>query len=834
MITIFIDNQPHEVKPDQNLLQACLSLGLDLPYFCWHPALHAVGACRQCAVKLFRDKDDTRGRLIMACMTPVADGMRISVNDPEARVFRAGVIEWLMLNHPHDCPVCDEGGECHLQDMTVMTGHGSRRSRFPKRTHRNQDLGPFISHEMNRCIQCYRCVRFYRGIAGGRDLNVFGSHDHVYFGRHDDGALESPFSGNLVEVCPTGVFTDRTFKQHFTRKWDLQTAPTVCVHCGVGCNTISGERYGTLRRVLNRYHHEVNGYFLCDRGRFGYEFVNSERRIRSASLSTSTVSGGGGAGAVPAHIAAVLSEAKGVIGIGSPRSSLESNAALRMLVGPDNFFSGMEDREHRLIDAIVGILRNGPSRTPSLREVREADAVLVLGEDVSNTAPLLALALRQTVRQKAFETASRRKIPLWADAAVRNVAQEARSPLYIASAEPTQLDDIATRTCRAAPADIARLGFAVAHALDPNAPEAEGCSAEVQALAQQIATALRTAKRPLVVSGTGCRDLAMVQAAANIAWALQDSEGGAALSYAVPECNTLGLGLMTGRNLDEAFIRMHDGLADTVIILENDLYRRGDRAAIDAFLKKARTVIVLDHYRNPTTARADIVLPAATFAECTGTFVSSESRAQRSFQVFVPQGDIQAAWKWIDAIIGAQRPAPVTHPSTLDGITEDLAHAIPVFAPLRDSMPSGGFGLPGQKVPRQSHRYSGRTAMYADRSVHEPRPSQDPDAPLAFSMEGADDRPPAQLIARYWTPGWNSVQAVNAYQGEVGGLLLSDAPGQRLIEPSRTAPPPYFPAPVRTDAGGPEPPTPRYHVFGSEELSALAPSIVQRQHAGEQ
>ena len=184
------------------------------------------------------------------------------------------------MNHPHDCPVCDEGGECHLQDMTVMTGHDYRRYRFTKRTHRNQDLGPFVNHEMNRCIQCYRCVRFYRDYAGGGDFNVFGSHNHVYFGRHDDGALESEFSGNLVEVCPTGVFTDKTLKQHYTRKWDLQTAPSVCVHCGLGCNTIPGERYGTLRRIRNRYNGEVNGYFLCDRGRYGYEFVNSAARLR--------------------------------------------------------------------------------------------------------------------------------------------------------------------------------------------------------------------------------------------------------------------------------------------------------------------------------------------------------------------------------------------------------------------------------------------------------------------------------------------------------------------------------------------------------------------------
>ena len=246
--------------------------------------MHSVGACRQCAVKQFKDEHDTRGSIVMACMTPVQDGMRISIDDPEARRFRAGVIEWLMTNHPHDCPVCDEGGECHLQDMTVMTGHAYRRFRFKKRTHRSQDLGPFVAHEMNRCIACYRCVRFYNDYARGDDFGVFASRNHVFFGRAADGTLESAFAGNLVEVCPTGVFTDKTFAAHYTRPWDLRTAPSVCVHCSLGCNTIPGERYGTLRRIRNRYNGEVNGYFLCDRGRYGYEFVNSDRRVREPRL----------------------------------------------------------------------------------------------------------------------------------------------------------------------------------------------------------------------------------------------------------------------------------------------------------------------------------------------------------------------------------------------------------------------------------------------------------------------------------------------------------------------------------------------------------------------
>ena len=180
----------------------------------------------------------------MACMTPAVDGMRISIKDAEAAVFRAAVIQGLMLNHPHDCPVCDEGGECHLQDMTVMTGHRTRTYSFGKRTFRNQYLGPFINHEMNRCIQCQRCVRFYRDYAGGHDLNAFRLRDTVFFGATEDGVLENEFSGNLVEICPTGVFTDATLKRHYTRKWDLQMAPSICPHCAVGCNITAASAMG--------------------------------------------------------------------------------------------------------------------------------------------------------------------------------------------------------------------------------------------------------------------------------------------------------------------------------------------------------------------------------------------------------------------------------------------------------------------------------------------------------------------------------------------------------------------------------------------------------------
>jgi NADH-quinone oxidoreductase subunit G len=511
-------------------------------------------------------------------MEPVADNQHISIQDPEAHEFREHVIEWLMTNHPHDCAVCDEGGSCHLQDMTVMTGHAYRRFRFKKRTHKNQYLGPFINHEMNRCIQCYRCVRFYKDYAGGTDLDAFASKSNVYFGRHQDGVLENEFSGNLTEVCPTGVFTDKTLKQHYTRKWDLTTAPSVCHHCSLGCNIIAGERYGKLRSITSRYNGEVNGYFICDRGRFGYEFVNASTRIRKPIINEQEVS----KEVALRELTDLLTNSR-VIGIGSPRASLQSNFALRTLVGKNNFYHGVSENEHDLANLVIKILHEGSARTLSMKEVELADAVFILGEDLTNTAPMLALAVRQSARQQPIQQIAEKQIPVWNDAAVRELVQDKKGPLFIASVHTTKLDDIATETFHSSPDEIARLGFAVAHILDNGSPEEENMPDGTLELAHTIANVLSSAKRPVIISGASCETDHLIEAAANIAWALNKTNKEAGIVLTLPECNSLGLAMMGGFRFEGAINAVLNGHADTAIIMENDLYRHGKTSVVDAF-----------------------------------------------------------------------------------------------------------------------------------------------------------------------------------------------------------------------------------------------------------
>ncbi|HYK36115.1 NADH-quinone oxidoreductase subunit NuoG [Alloacidobacterium sp.] len=820
MATIYIDNEAKQADPKENLLHACLSLGYDLPYFCWHPALGSVGACRQCAVKQFRNEQDTTGKLIMACMTPAAEGTRISIADAEAATFRAAVIQGLMQNHPHDCPVCDEGGECHLQDMTVMTGHRMRSYSFGKRTFRNQYLGPLVNHEMNRCIQCQRCVRFYREYAGGDDLNAFRLRDSIFFGRAEDGILESEFSGNLIEVCPTGVFTDATLKQHYTRKWDLQMAPSICVHCGLGCNTTVGERYGSLRRVVNRYNHEVNGYFLCDRGRFGYEFVESQKRIRYPLLNGRSAT----KSEALERFGAILSEGN-VIGVGSPRASLEGNFALRTLVGPDRFFAGISDQESQLLSSMLRILREGPARSPSLDDVEHSDAVFVLGEDVTNIAPILALKLRQSVRQAPMKLADALHIPQWLDHAVREVVQETKGPLFIASPYTTKLDDVATATHRASPDDLARLGFAVAHAIDPT-PEVADLPEETGKLAANIASALLGSQRPLIVSGTSCRSQSVIEAAAQIASALCKTGHRTSLSFTTPECNSLGLAMMEARPLSAAIEAVENNPDAALIVLENDLFRRASASEALSFLRSARHLIVLDCLESQTTEAAEVVLPASTFAESDGTLVNSEGRAQRFFQVLVPGSDIEESWRWLRE--GSLAAGIETEAKWLsfDDLTTVMAAEMPAFASIPLVAPAR---KAAGKIAREPNRYSGRTSMLANISVHEPKPPDDPDSALAFSMESGPAPAPPSLLPFFWTPGWNSIQSVNKFQSEVGGHLRGGDPGVRLIEPSQNPTWQYFteiPAAKNTNRDE-WLLIPIYHIFGSEELSSHANGISQ-------
>ncbi|WP_250459952.1 NADH-quinone oxidoreductase subunit NuoG [Microbulbifer litoralis] len=863
MPTITIDGEDYEVDGEQNLLATCLSLGINLPYFCWHPAMGSVGACRQCAVIEYKDTEDQHGKLVMGCMTPVKDGGLYSVIADAAREFRGGIIEDLMTNHPHDCPVCEEGGECHLQDMTEMTGHVQRRYRGSKRTHRNQYLGPFINHEMNRCIACYRCTRFYRDYAGGSDLESLGRNNQIYFGRQKDGMLENGFSGNLVEVCPTGVFTDKTFSQHYVRKWDLQTAPSICEHCAVGCNTAPGAREpgnggrAILRRVTNLYHRDINGYFLCDRGRFGYDYVNSDHRLenvlaaRGDRLIESTARSGekihrilppaDAVGRFAQTLAAAQLGRRRLIGIASPRSSLENNFALRQLVGGANFFCGLARRDLELLHLVDRVQRDPRIHSPTTPEIESADAVLILGEDIDNTAPRIALAVRQAARNRQKQRARDLKIPLWQDASVRQLDGNPSPVLLIGTGTPA-LEEIASEILHCTADQTASFATAVVGFLRRDEPEQTELPESLRELARRAAERLSAAQRPLIVSGCGNRSVDIVNGAAAVACALAECEQGdreqCDLYLACPEVNSLGIAQLFppgGGQLEQLAGQLRAGDGDTpttLVILENDLYRRCDRRTVDTLLAGADEVILLDTLLNTTARHADLVFPAAATAESEGSYINSSGIAQRFYAVYEGAGFIQESWRWLANAAAACEEYPgndvLAGCQHVHELSAALAGKFPALGVLAGLGPDEHYRIDGLKVARQSHRYSGRTAIRARDHVAELPPHRDPDAPMVFSMEGIQNAARTTLQANIWSPGWNSNQSIQKFLQGVGGRRKG-AQGSRRIE--RAAQPLEDWHPQNTKAAATFSAAtdlvlvPLHRMFGSDELSARAAAI---------
>ena len=811
MPNIIVDGQTIEAKDGANLLEVLLNEGINVPYFCWHPAMGSIGACRQCAVVGYANEDDTRGRIMMSCMTPVSEGARFSVNADNAESFRESVVENLMLNHPHDCPVCEEGGECHLQDMTVMVGHRDRQYEGLKTTYRNQYLGPFIGHEMNRCITCYRCVRYYKDYAGGDDLSAFGSRDRVFFGRAESGVLENEFAGNLIEVCPTGVFTDKTFSKHYTRKWDLQTAPTVCQSCSLGCNTYTSERYGEVRRVHNRYNHEVNGYFLCDRGRFGAGHVNSANRIPQAGIRNSD--GRYDPVDIETALSAVsdlMSSSDGLIGIGSPRASLEANEALMQLVGEENYCNGMTDNEREMHQVILDVLASDLV-TPAMAEVEDYDAIIIVGEDITNHAPRLALSIRQSIRQRAGELAESSGIALWHDAAVRELAQAEKSPLTLLTPMADRLDDVATHSIRLAPNEIINKTIEITNAVNDTTPSS----------AREIAQTLIEAKKPLIVSGTSLNSPNILKATTNLAIAVAQHNPETGIFLCAHESNSVGASLLGSDRSCEALLATKP---NTAIVLENDIYSRFAEGALESI----DHLVMLTPLDDSTASQADVVLPAGSFAEAEGTFINSEGRSQRSMVVFKPKGDIAPSYQLLTRLAGHAKQA-----STL---RSELAARHEALQPITSIAPNEQFRIAGSKVARMTHRSSGRTAMSADISVREKRQPEDQESALAFTMEGNQQQAPAALRTYSWSPGWNSNQSIHKFQDEVGGPDRSAVDKRPLFEQTRRLTPYDISVESEFDPG--QIVILQQHIFGSdpssneaEEIASLIPQPYVRMNS---
>jgi NADH-quinone oxidoreductase subunit G len=697
-----IDGLEIEVPKGTKVIEAAERLGIVIPRFCWHPALGPAGACRMCAV-MFQE-GPFKG-VQMSCMTDAQDGMVVSTTHPDAVAFRKQVVEWLMMNHPHDCPVCDEGGQCLLQDMTVSGSHGIRRYPGKKRTYRDQYLGPFIQHEMNRCIHCYRCARFYQTFAGYRDLGVMQNAHRTYFGRYQDGPLESPFSGNLADLCPTGVYTDKTarFKG---RRWDFERGPSLCIHCSLGCHTVGSGRYREAVLVEAGFSKEVNGYFICDRGRFGFHYVNQPDRPRQARLGKEDVSPQEAMERSVRTLRKILGESgpSAIASLASSRTSLENQGMLlrlcRRMGWKNPAFFATRDTAAKVSRAASTL----DSRTAfSLREIEDSDLILLLGADPVNEAPMLALALRQASRRKG-----------------RVVALDPR-PVFLPfefdhlPLSPAEMETFFGALVKraAGPAPPAALGPEAARFLD-SLPGGYPEGAFKHRFAG-LEDRLRESRRPVIICGLDLLPPSFLDLVGVGALTLKGVNGPAGLFYSMPGANSLGAALLAPDpgSVEEVVEGIEDGKIRALLIVESDpFWLFPGRQRLEKALAKLDFLLVMDYLPSKTGDSAQVFFPTATLFETESSFVNQEGRLQtarpiyrggspviqvaagshppRTFQEEIAGSGTRPAWSILAGMEkGLSGQAGESFVTTLQGLREWMAGEFPVLAGFNLGSPEG-------------------------------------------------------------------------------------------------------------------------------------------------
>jgi len=627
MPSLVIDNRSVEVPKGTKVISAAEKLGIYIPRFCFHEALGAVGACRMCAV-MFLD-GPVKG-LKMSCMTEAKDGMVISTDHPDAMRFRSWVIECLMLNHPHDCPVCDEGGQCLLQDMTVSGGHGIRRYGGPKRTYRDQDLGPLVGHEMNRCIHCWRCRRFYQDYAGYRDLGAMQIGSRTYFGRQKDGRLQSPFAGNLIDLCPTGVYTDKP-SRYEGRRWDYQRSDSVCPHCSLGCATMLNVRYRQVIRLEARPEPAVNGHFICDRGRYGFGFANHPERPRKARIDGSEADLQTALQEAATRLGEVSAEygAGAVAALGSCRMGLEAQVAMARLCHERGWSAPRFYLEPDLALRVHAAARSlEPELALSQTELQKADFILAVGVDPLAEAPMLALAMRQAVRSGATVALIDPR-PLELPFPSRRLAVECglfdvALPWLVRQAfgakKRRKLDEIYPRLLTVA--------------------GGEGLEKKGLRELKKMARLLAKSQRPALVCGTDMVPQGLPGGAADLVRLLREQGKDAGVFFVLPGANAMGAAMAApeetaGGDLLEA---MERGEVRALLAVESDpLFGFYDRARLERALEGLKLLVVLDHLPSVTAAKAHLLLPVTNLYEAPGiSLVNHEGRLQRASAIQEP------------------------------------------------------------------------------------------------------------------------------------------------------------------------------------------------------
>src|SRR5215510_15145125 len=427
MLDIEIDGKQLEVNDGATIMEAANAAGIYIPHFCYHRKLSIAANCRMCLVQV-----EKAPKPLPACATPVTKGMKVQTHSAQAVDAQKGVMECLLINHPLDCPICDQGGECQLQDLAVGYGASGSRYEEPKRVVTNKNLGPLISTDMTRCIHCTRCVRFGQEIAGIMELGMVGRGEHAEILAFVGQTVDSELSGNMIDLCPVGALTSKPFR-YSARTWELTRRKSVSPHCGLGSNLIVQVKQNRVMRVLPLENDEINQCWLSDRDRFAYEGLNAEERLTKPMIKE-----GGHWREVDwqvalDYVARGLSETRfkydpgQIAALASPHSTLEEMALLAKLVramGGDNI-----DHRLRQSDFTADGKRTGaPWLGMKIAELEQADRVLLVGSFLRKDHPLLAARLRQIAKKAQLSVLHSADDPLLMPVASRAIVPPRELP----------------------------------------------------------------------------------------------------------------------------------------------------------------------------------------------------------------------------------------------------------------------------------------------------------------------------------------------------------------------------------------------------------------------
>jgi NADH-quinone oxidoreductase subunit G len=749
MPKVTIDGVETEVRSGATVMEAANGLGIYIPHFCYHKKLSIAANCRMCLVQV-----EKAPKPMPACATPVTDGMKVSTHSEYARQAQNGVMEFLLINHPLDCPICDQGGECQLQDLAV--GYGKSASRFTeeKRVVLNKNLGPLISTDMTRCIHCTRCVRFGQELAGVMELGMIGRGEHAEIIAFVGKTVDSEVSGNMIDLCPVGALTSKPFR-YTARNWELSRRKSVSPHDSLGSNLIVQVKQNRVMRVLPLENDEINQCWLSDRDRFAYEGLNSEERLTKPMIKEDGHWREVDWQVALEHVARGLSDTRfkydpGEIGaLASPHSTLEEMALLAKLVRA----MGGDNVDHRLRQSDFsadGRRAGAPWLGMKIAEIDQLDRVLLVGSFLRKDHPLLAARVRQIAKHNAQINV----LHVADDDMLMPVANKCIVP-------PREL-----------PEALAQIVKAVAEAQQKAAP-AELTAVKVGSDAKAIAASLVSGKSAAILLGNFSAQhpkAAQLQRLAQELAALLDAKFG----FLGEAANSVG-GYLAGCLPQEGGMNARTMLerprrAYLLLHAEPDFDCHDSRAATKA-MAAADLVVSLAAYRSFAADYADVILPVVPFSETSGTFVNCEGRMQSFNAVVKPLGEARPAWKVLRVLGNLMSLPGFDHEST-EAVRDEACKADAVAGRLDNRV--NAIALKLEAAPQDGLERIADVPIYAG----------DPIVRRAGSLQRTRDALPPRawlapaLAARL---GVKAGERVRARQGE-GVALVEVAIDERLPE----------------------------------------------------